>query len=217
MDAQFSDPIFTDDNAAREALEAVRWPDGPVCVFTAARQGNTMASPRSRARSKRIAPACTTAMTVKARLRSLWAPFSSICKRVPLKNGGLLRTFCVRSCQGDVSPPRHPPHAQASRFKTAWFMMHRLRFAMAPAGAAPLGGPGKSVEADETFLGKSPKTRKAAPLHAKPDRVVLVLWNEAETFARFTLTVSGTQFLMPKVIHDDSRLLTDGAQHEHRR
>ena len=29
MDLQ--NPIFTDENAAREALEAVRWPSGPVC------------------------------------------------------------------------------------------------------------------------------------------------------------------------------------------
>src|SRR5712692_3843374 len=29
MDLQ--NPIFTDDNAAREALEAVRWPNGPIC------------------------------------------------------------------------------------------------------------------------------------------------------------------------------------------
>ena len=27
----FKEPIFTDETAAREALEAVRWPNGPVC------------------------------------------------------------------------------------------------------------------------------------------------------------------------------------------
>jgi hypothetical protein len=30
--SSFSDPIFTDEDAARAALEAIRWPDGPVCV-----------------------------------------------------------------------------------------------------------------------------------------------------------------------------------------
>ncbi len=45
--------------------------------------------------------------------------------------------------------------------KTAWFMGHRIRLAMAPAAdAGPLGGEGKTVEADETYLAKSPKTRK---------------------------------------------------------
>jgi transposase-like protein len=39
--------------------------------------------------------------------------------------------------------------------KTAWFMSHRIRLAMAPGGALPpLGGEGKVVEVDETYHGK---------------------------------------------------------------
>jgi hypothetical protein len=57
--------------------------------------------------------------------------------------------------------------------KAAWFMSHRLREAMTDGSLAPLGGPGKTIEADETFLGRSPKTRKDKPLHAKPERVVV--------------------------------------------
>jgi transposase-like protein len=30
--AALTDPMFTDENAAREVLESVRWPNGPVCV-----------------------------------------------------------------------------------------------------------------------------------------------------------------------------------------
>jgi hypothetical protein len=37
-------------------------------------------------------------------------------------------------------------------YKTAWFMMHRIREAMKDDGG-PLGGPGKTVEADEAFVG----------------------------------------------------------------
>jgi transposase-like protein len=38
--------------------------------------------------------------------------------------------------------------------KTAWFLGHRIREAMAPgADASPLGGAGKIVEADETYIG----------------------------------------------------------------
>jgi hypothetical protein len=29
--AELQNPIFTDENVAREALEACRWPNGPVC------------------------------------------------------------------------------------------------------------------------------------------------------------------------------------------
>jgi hypothetical protein len=37
-------------------------------------------------------------------------------------------------------------------YKSAWFLMHRIREAMTDDGA-PLGGEGKTVEVDETFQG----------------------------------------------------------------
>ena len=47
-------------------------------------------------------------------------------------------------------------------YKSTWFMMHRLREAMRVGGLAPLGGSGKAVESDETFIGRlegQPKRR----------------------------------------------------------
>ena len=42
----------------------------------------------------------------------------------------------------------------AVTYKTAWFMAHRIREAMRGLTRRPLGGEGKIVEADETYLGK---------------------------------------------------------------
>jgi hypothetical protein len=94
-------------------------------------------------------------------------------------------------------------------------MTHRIREAMAPGrDVDPLGGPGKSVEADETFLAKSPKTRKTTPLHAKPDRQVLSLVERGGALRSVYLDGRNVRdFHTPKLIHDSSRLLTDGAQH----
>ena len=39
-------------------------------------------------------------------------------------------------------------------YRTAWFMAHRVREAMADRDPEPLGGKGKTVEVDETFIGK---------------------------------------------------------------
>ena len=39
-------------------------------------------------------------------------------------------------------------------YRTAWFMAHRVREAMADRDPEPLGGKGKTVEIDETFIGK---------------------------------------------------------------
>ena len=46
-------------------------------------------------------------------------------------------------------------------YKTAWFMAHRIREAMAPkAHAGPIGGEGKTVEADEMYIGNKAGKRK---------------------------------------------------------
>src|SRR5205085_9918721 len=39
-------------------------------------------------------------------------------------------------------------------YKTAWFLEHRIRECMNEDDQGPLGGEGKTVEADETFLNK---------------------------------------------------------------
>jgi hypothetical protein len=43
--------------------------------------------------------------------------------------------------------------------KTAWFMEHRIRKCMDDDASGPLGGEGKTVEADETFLTKQRSRR----------------------------------------------------------
>jgi hypothetical protein len=42
-------------------------------------------------------------------------------------------------------------------YRTAWFMFHRIREAMRAANPEPMGGPGKVVEADETYVGGKPR------------------------------------------------------------
>ena len=52
--------------------------------------------------------------------------------------------------------------------KTAWFLTHRIRHAMAPGGdLEPLGGTGKIVEADETELARSRNTKRPANFRRK--------------------------------------------------
>ena len=45
--------------------------------------------------------------------------------------------------------------------KTAWFLTHRIREIMKPStGAGPLGGEGKTIEADVTYVGRKPFTKR---------------------------------------------------------
>jgi hypothetical protein len=45
-------------------------------------------------------------------------------------------------------------------YKTAWFVAHRIREAMRPTDGGPLGGEGKTVEADETYVGGKARNRQ---------------------------------------------------------
>lgn len=198
--------IYTDDNAARAHLEKLRWPDGPICPHcgvvanAAALKGKSTRPGVYKCRDCRQ-PFSVTVGTVFER------------SKIPLHKW-LAANHMLNSAKKGVSA--HQVHRTLNvTYKTAWFMMHRLREAMAPAkDAAPLGGSGKTVEADETFLGKSPKTRKTAPKHAKPDRQVLSLVERGGHLRSIYLDGKTVRdYLKPKVIRDDSRLVTDGAQH----
>lgn len=154
---KLTDAIFTDKDKAREHLEAQRWPNGPVCSHC----GN-------------VDPARITAMQGKAHRPGLYN-----CKECRLQfsvtvgtvfehskialNKWLLATFLVASSKKGISA--HQLHRMLGvTYKTAWFMEHRIREAMKADTKTdgPLGGEGKTVEADETYIGKSdtqPKVR----------------------------------------------------------
>ncbi|MDG4855270.1 MULTISPECIES: IS1595 family transposase [unclassified Mesorhizobium] len=146
---QLTHPIFTDAEAAREHLEAQRWPHGPNCPHC----GN--------ARADRI-----TKMEGKAHRAGLYnclecreqftVTVGTVFERskIPL-NKWLLATFLMASSKKGMSA--HQLHRMLGvTYKTAWFMAHRIREAMAEDvnSSGPLGGEGKTIEADETYIGK---------------------------------------------------------------
>ena len=48
-------------------------------------------------------------------------------------------------------------------YKTAWFMMHRLREAMNELNPTPMGGEGKSIASGRNLLRKHVETRERLP------------------------------------------------------
>jgi hypothetical protein len=97
--------------------------------------------------------------------------------------------------------------------KAAWFMSHRLREAMKDGSMGLLGGEGKTVEADETYLSKSPKTRKPAdlPLNAKPAPQVFALVERGGNVRSMYLDDKNVRGALMQHLHEKSRLLTDGS------
>jgi len=94
--------------------------------------------------------------------------------------------------------------------KTAWHLGHRIREMMAPASdAGPLGGPGKTIEADDMELGRSPKTKRP-PRGMRPKNVkVLSLVERGGNQRSVTVDHRGAGLMLRRLAHRDSRLVTD--------
>ena len=198
---------FHDEKAAYEHVEALLWPNGPVCPHC----GNCAAEKIGRLNGKTSRPGlrkcyeCLKTFTVK--MGSIFED-----SHAPL-HLWLQAIHLMCSSKKGIST-RQLQRTLGVGMKTAWFMGHRIRFAMAPsADAGPLGGAGKTVEADETYLAKSPKTRKArgTALNAKPAPQVFALVERGGSIRSMYLDDKNVRGALMDHLHDDSRLVTDGA------
>src|SRR5687768_5713565 len=150
MSADLQHPKYNDENAAREALEAQRWPNGPYCPHCGNADPDTIAKVEGTKRSHRpglyYCNACKGQFTVTV---------ATVFERskIPLTKWWLATHLIGASKKGMSSHQLH--RMLGVTYKTAWFMAHRIREAMKPDTAAdPIGGSGKVVEADELYIGK---------------------------------------------------------------
>ncbi|MCB2074207.1 MAG: IS1595 family transposase [Novosphingobium sp.] len=151
-----TNPIFTDADKAREHLEAVNWPDGPVCPHC----GEYENVHRLQGKSHRAG-----LIQCNSCLKNFTVTVGTVFERskVPL-NKWLLATYLLASSKKGMSA--HQLHRMLGvTYKTAWFMCHRIREAMKDDGSEPMGGFGKTVEADETYVGGKVGNRHASKRH----------------------------------------------------
>ena len=145
-------PRFTDPDAAREHLEAIRWPDGPVCPHCGSFDHRRMEGSAHR-RGLIHCRDCRGQYSV-----TVGTVFER--SKVPL-NKWVMATHLLCSSKKGISS-HQLSRMLGVQYKTAWFMAHRIREAMVPTIAGPMGGGGTMVEADETFFGRVPgNSRKA--------------------------------------------------------
>jgi transposase-like protein len=137
-------PIFTDDDKAREYLESIRWPEGPVCPHCGVLEKSS-AIKGGRA-GLYFCNACRKQYTVTV---------GTVYERSKVGlSKWLLATYLLSSSKKGMSA--HQIHRMLGvTYKTAWFMCHRIREAMIDSNPGPMGGKGKVVEADETYIGSS--------------------------------------------------------------
>ncbi len=153
--------VFHDADKAREYLEAERWPHGPVCPHCGSKHEATKLAGKSTRPGVYKCKSCAKPFTV-----TVGTVFER--SKIPL-NKWLLATYLLSVSKKGMSA--HQIHRTlAVTYKTAWFMCHRIREAMTPAPgySSPIGGEGKVVESDETFVGgKAKNVHKGKPIPKK--------------------------------------------------
>lgn len=164
--ADLTNPIFTDETAAREYLEAQRWPDAVNCPHCGSLDGITKMEGKSHRPGLFNCNACRKPFSVTV---------GTVYERshIPLHKW-LLATHLLCSSKKGMSA--HQLHRLLGiTYKSAWFMCHRIREAMKDDGAEPMGGEGKTVEMDETYQGvRRDRTKKKAGAGHKRAVVTLV-------------------------------------------
>jgi transposase-like protein len=99
-------------------------------------------------------------------------------------------------------------------YKSAWFLAHRIREAMRDGSLTPMGGKGKVMEVDETYIGKRVGEAKAKGLAHK--NVVLTLVERGGSARSFHIETASVGQIVPIVrqnIRRESQLMTDKANH----
>lgn len=210
-------PRFQNEDAAREHLEALHWPFGPVCPHCESKK--TKRLPPQRGRKTKAHPEgmiregvvqcndCRQQFTV-----TVGTVFES--SKVPLHKWLLANHLIVASKKGISAHQLH--RMLGVTYKTAWFMAHRIREAMVPTDNEPMGGPGGTVEVDETYLGRD----KTKPLSRTPiqhmNRIVSLVDRATGRASSVVFTESfgpaNVSALLFTRVDRASRLVTDEAK-----
>jgi transposase-like protein len=186
-------------------LESILWPDGPVCphcgivdsayktkrpgVYRCAEQG------------------CRKDFTVTMK---------TVMERSHIALHKWLQAFhLMASSKKGVSS--HQLHRTLQiTYEAAWFMSHRIREAMRLGGLSPMGGGGKVVESDETFIGRLDGQPKKGRHGTSNKNIVLTLverGGSARSFHIDSTSIADIAPILKANISKESGFMTDEARH----
>jgi transposase-like protein len=208
MPTNLTDPIFHDEEKARAHFEAIRWPDGkPVCPHCGVIGQTTLVNGKSHRPGMYQCNACREPFT---------AMIGTVMEssHVPMTKWALAFHLMASSKKG-VSAHQLMRTLGLGSYRTAWFMAHRVREAMDIRDPEPLGGKDKTVEADETFIGRLEGVPKQKSGSA-PKNVVLTLverGGSARSFHVESTRRADVEGVIRANIRKESRLMTDEGRH----
>lgn len=164
--ADLTNPLFTDEDAAWAHYETVRWPDGPICTKCGSVNNSTRVAAKTVRRVRKLKDGSEKVATWTRRgvhsCKDCDAQFTATVgtifedSHIPMHKWLLAMHLACASKKGMSAAQLHRMLGFGS-YRTAWFMLHRIREAMAERGSVQkLGGDGSGgiVEADETYYGR---------------------------------------------------------------
>lgn len=136
---------FHDEQAAYAWVEARVWPNGPVCPHC--QETKRVSKMQGKATRIGLYKCYACRRQFRVTVKTIFE-----ASHVPLHLWLQAFALLTSSKKGISTNQLH--RTLGVTLKTAWFMSHRIRLAMAQHGLDPLGGAGKVVEIDETLQGR---------------------------------------------------------------
>ena len=153
-----SEEQFQNEEAAFEYVEARLWPQGPVCPSCGATDEHVGALKGKTTRlGLRKCYACNAQFTVR---------IGTIFEGSHLPLHLWLQVIHLMCASKKGISTRQIQRMLSCSMKTAWFLTHRIREAMQDGGLEPLGGAGKIIEADTTYIGGKEKNKHVGKRNA---------------------------------------------------
>lgn len=197
-----------DEKAAYEFVEAHVWPDGPVCPHCGGYERiGAMGGESTRIGTYKCYQ-CRKPFTVK-----VGTIFESSHVKLHL---WLQAIFLMASSKKGISS-NQLHRTLGVTLKTAWFMSHRIREAMREGSFSPMGGSGKVVEADETYIGrKKGKTKGPGYEHKRAIFTLVERDGRARSFHIDQATIKTVTPILKANVDRETSLMTDDAgQYRH--
>jgi transposase-like protein len=151
LPTELSHPCFHDDEPARVTFESIRWPNGPFCPHCGAFDTVAPLGGESMGPGWYWCNKCREKFTVRV---------GSVLERSHIAMHKWLLAFRLMAGSKKGMSAHHLHRMLGVTYRSAWFMAHRIRLAMDDSAPSTLGGEGKFVEADETYIGGKARNRK---------------------------------------------------------
>ena len=206
-----SKEYFHNEEAAFEHLESIVWANGVVCPKCGVVGESGKLNGKTARTGLRKCYACRKQFTVK-----VGTVFES--SHVPLHKW-LQAAYLMASSKKGISA--HQLHRILEvTYKTAWFMTHRLREAMRELNIEPMGGEGKTVEADETYFGGLEKNKhkskrvKGSQGGANKEIVFSLVERDGKVRSQHVkhVTADNLRPILNEQLHAETHLMTDEAR-----